>query len=127
VFPRHTSGIARTFTVRGSGVAFNLGALHFIGHAATTTFTFHDAGASTECDSEDHDAMGATCVDDGDNGGGSCESDDGESDDGGESEGSGSGGGSASADDGTDEGDTVAEHNFPADGCADGGDNGGDD
>ena len=122
VFPRSSGTIARTFSIRGAGVPFDLGALHYVGSASTTTFAFHDAGSASTCDSNDHDSTGATCVDDGDTSDGACGSDQ-------EAEGSDSGS-DASADTGApaaDDGDAVAEHNFPADGCADGNDNGGDD
>ena len=132
IFPRHSGSLARTFVVRGGGVAFDLGAVHFVGASSSTTFAFHDASSSSDCDAEDHDTSGSTCVDDGDHGGGSCEAadDSGGSDGSGASDGSdgsdGSGSGEVDIADGPDQGDSVADHNFPADGCADGQDNGGD-
>lgn len=120
VFPRHLGGIHQTFAIRPGGVAFDLGKLFYVGNASATTFVFHDAGTGGSCDGEDHDSSGATCVDDGDQSGGTCGTET-ESD-----SGSGSGDGSDAAE-APDAGDAVAEHNFPADGCADGGDNGGDD
>ena len=119
VFPRH-GGLHQTFAIRPGGVAFDLGKLFFVGNATTTTFVFHDAGSGGSCDAEDHDSSGATCIDDGDQSGGTCGTET-ESD-----SGSGSSDGSDAAE-APDAGDAVAEHNFPADGCADGGDNGGDD
>lgn len=142
VFPRQSGTIAKTFVVRPGGVSFNLGTMYYVG--SSTTFAFHDesgsgsAGSGSTCDpSDDKDASGATCIDDGDASGGTCSAD---GSDGAEMGDSGSGsdssadagsgdGSSEGADpaDGPDEGNAVAEHNFPADGCADGGDNGGDD
>lgn len=142
VFPRQSGTIAKTFAVRPGGVSFNLGTMYFVG--SSTNFAFHDqsgsgsAGSGT-CDaSDDQDASGATCVDDGDTSGGTCSADGsdgaemGDSGSGSDSSadaGSGSDTSSEGADpaDGPDEGNAVAEHNFPADGCADGSDNGGDD
>ncbi|HSN25146.1 MAG TPA: hypothetical protein VLT45_02640 [Kofleriaceae bacterium] len=118
VFPRHASGVQHTFAIRSGGVAFDLGKVFYIGNASTTTFAFHDAGTGGSCDGEDHDSSGATCVDDGDQSGGTCGTESETAD------GSGDGSDAAEA---PDAGDAVAEHNFPADGCADGGDNGGDD
>ena len=86
-----------------------------------TNFAFHDATGGADCQ-DGHDASGATCVDDGDNHGGSCEADDNETEGG-----DGTDARVLAADDGPDDGDAVPEHNFPGDGCADGGDNGGDD
>ena len=120
VFPRHAGGLQQTFAIRPGGVAFDLGKLFYVGNASTTTFAFHDAGTGGSCDGEDHDSTGATCVDDGDHSSGTCGTET-ESDTGG-----GSGDGS-DATEAADAGDAIAEHNFPADGCADGSDNGGDD
>ena len=113
VFPRQLGSIERTFAIRGTGVEFDLGQVRFVGGSTTTTFVFDQAGT---CDDDGHDANGATCIDDADYTHGSC--DDGDHQDG-EHDGT--------AGVGADQGDAVAEHNFPADGCADGGDNGGDD
>ena len=122
VFPRHSGAIGSTFAIRGAGVPFDLGTLHYIGSASTTTFAFHDSGTGGTCDANDQDSTGATCVDDGDASDGACGS---------EQEGDGSDSGSAAGSDAgapaADDGDAVADHNFPADGCADGNDNGGDD
>src|SRR5690242_5531067 len=41
VMPRKTGAIASAFTVRAGGQPFNLGAIHYVGTAATTTFSFH--------------------------------------------------------------------------------------
>lgn len=117
VFPRHLGGIHQTFAIRQGGVPFDLGKLFYVGNATTTSFVFHDAGTGGSCDAEDHDSTGATCVDDGDQSGGTCDAE--------QETGDGSGDGSDAAE-APDAGDAVAEHNFPADGCADGGDNGGD-
>jgi hypothetical protein len=122
VFPRHTGGVHQTFAIRPGGVAFDLGSVFYVGNASSTTFAFHDAGTGGSCDSEDHDSTGATCVDDGDQSGGTCGAESETAD----SSGDGSADGSGAAD-APDAGDAVAEHNFPADGCADGNDNGGDD
>lgn len=121
VFPRHAGTIAKTFSVRSGGIAFDLGGLFYVGSSSSTSFVFHDSGTGGSCDAEDHDSTGATCVDDGDAGGGTCDGADTA-----EQDGTGSGDGSDAAE-APDAGDAVAEHNFPADGCADGNDNGGDD
>lgn len=121
VFPRHSGSINTTFAIRPGGVSFDLGGLHYLG-TSTTTFAFHDGAASGTCNAEDHDSTGATCIDDGDTSGGTCEAGDGGSE-GSDGADSGSDAGAEPAD----LGDAVADHNFPADGCADGGDNGGDD
>ena len=128
VLPRKAGTIQRTFAIRGGGVAFNLGAIRFVGSSGTTGFAYHTSG-DPACDDAGHDAMGATCVDDDtDTEDSTCET---EADAG---EGSGSGSGSSSTAfapsdgaDGPDQGDAVPEHDFPENGCADGHDNGGDD
>ena len=127
VFPRQGGSIDRTFAIRSAGVGFDLGLIRYVGAASSTAFAFNQVGT---CDGDGHDANGATCVDDGDNNAGSCNEQEGDNQGGadettdGADDGSGAGG-AGSADE-TDQGDAVAEHNFPADGCADGNDNGGD-
>jgi len=141
-FPRKTGAIQRTFSIREGGEPFDLGAIHFVGNASTTTFVF-DHG-DDGCDDNDQDTDGATCVDD--DGGG----DDGVCTGSGSGSGSGSGIGSGSGSgivigvvapkdgsddgsddndsaggDGSDTGDAVCEHDFPEDGCAGGDDGGG--
>ena len=75
---------------------------------------------------EEHDVNGATCIDDGDHQDSQCgDTQDGATEDG-SNDGSGADAETKTAD-APDAGDAVAEHNFPADGCADGSDNGGDD
>ncbi|MDB4957632.1 MAG: hypothetical protein JWO36_5201 [Myxococcales bacterium] len=132
VFPRTSGTIQSSFAIRGGGVPFDLGQLHFVGSSTATTFAFHTGGGSGSagtCDDNGHDANGATCVDDGDQQGGTCDAEsesDSETTDGADS-GSDAGSDATDTTDGPDQGDAVADHNFPADGCADGGDNGGDD
>jgi hypothetical protein len=111
VFPRQTGGIATSFGVRAGGSDFDLGAVRFIGAAGSTPFSFHDGTSETECH-DGLDATGATCVDDEDNTAhDTCEGGD-----------DTTVAGSDDVDDGlTDDGDAVADHNFPADGCADDG------
>lgn len=121
VFPRHTGTIDASFAIRPNGVAFDLGAIRYVGAAGTTSFAFNMT--TTQCDGEGHDPNGATCVDDGDQNSGTCD------DGGGNNEQDGENGSNETSGDqteGPDMGEAVAEHNFPADGCADGNDNGGD-
>jgi len=132
VFPRIGGSIDRSFDVRGSGVPFDLGTLHYINAASTTAFVFKTAAEQAmTCDGEGEDAGGAQCVDDGDNQAGACDEEDGDNNQEGENEtedGETEDNGAANEDqNGPDEGDSVADHNFPEDGCADGNDNGGDD
>lgn len=123
VFPRSAGTIDATFHIRGVGVPFDLGRVNFVGPASSTPFVFKTAAEQEAgCDDDNHDANGATCVDDEDNEAGTCEDDDDDEADDAESDVAG-----AMDDEGEDVGDAVAEHNFPADGCADGDDNGGDD
>ena len=134
VFPRATGTVDTTFAVRGSGVKFDLGMVHFLGASLPSTFSFHTGGGTQtgECDAEEHDASGATCADDGDHQGGSCdgEQQDGKHQDGdqqdGQQDGETNDDGANDTADAPDQGEAVADHNFPADGCADGNDNGGD-
>lgn len=134
VFPRQAGTIDSSFAIRGTGADFDLGMIHYVGSAATTTFVFKQApggtGGEMECE-DDHDANGAMCVDDDDDNHNTCgqnddEGDDGEENDDGEGEhGDNDGdhhnddGDHADSDDGPEMGDAVAEHNFPADGCSD--------
>ncbi len=112
VFPRHVGGNQTLFAVRGGGTTFDLGTIHFVGDVTTTTIVFHDGTISTDCE-DGHDASGAVCADDQDSSGGSCDAEG----DNTEQEGMGS----DDVNDGlADDGDAVPEHNFPADGCADG-------
>jgi hypothetical protein len=117
VFPRTAGTIDRTFVVHAAGPAFDVGTLHFVGNTSTTTFAFKTAATEAECE-DGHDSTGATCVDDEDNSHGMCASDDGnETQD-----------ANGSDDNVADDGDSVADHNFPADGCTeDGSDDGGSD
>jgi hypothetical protein len=114
VFPRSTGTIDRTFAVHAAGPAWDLGTVRFIGNSTTTSFSFKATPNSTDCH-DGKDATGATCVDDEDDSHGTCESDD----DGTETE-------ASDANDGMqDDGDAVADHNFPADGCTETGDGSG--
>jgi hypothetical protein len=114
VFPRHGGDIATTFGVLAGGSAFDFGTVRFVGAAGSATFSFHDDDSATACH-DGHDATGATCVDDDDNDTGTCETE--------EHHGGDDAAGSDDVDDGLDhDGDAVADHNFPADGCADDGD-----
>ncbi len=141
VFPRVAGGtIERSFEVRGSGVPFDLGTLHFV-NLTTKPFVFKTADEqATTCDDDGEDAEGAQCVDDGDNQDGQCgeQDEDEDEDEEGEDEGEDEGehededdddddGAANEGQNGPDQGDAVADHNFPDDGCADGDDNGGDD
>jgi hypothetical protein len=121
VFPRQgpTTQIRTTFAVRSGGVAFDLGAIHYVGlSAASVPLAFHNGPASTDCE-DGHDAGGNTCVDDGDSNTQTCGADE-ENDTGpGESADDSNDSIDDVNDDLADEGDAVAEHNFPADGCAD--------
>jgi hypothetical protein len=116
VFPRQAGGVKTTFSARTGGVPFDLGTIRFVANAQTTTFSFHNGPAeATDCH-DGKDANGATCVDDDDNDHGTCEQEDESADD----KADGSGGADDDVNDGaTDEGDAVADHNFPADGCSD--------
>ena len=111
VFPRQGATIRTTFSVRAGGVPFDLGTVRYVQNASTMNFAFHN-GTSSATDCEDgKDSSGATCVDDGDDDTGTCDSETETDDD-------------AQADDDVDddlkdEGDAVADHNFPKDGCAD--------
>ena len=131
VFPRGSGSVDATFAIKGAGVAFNLGDVRYVGAAATTTFSFHSGGGGTECDGEDHDLSGATCIDDGDHQDNQCDDQqDGEHQDGADGSDVADGSDAEAASepaDAPDAGEAIAEHNFPADGCADGNDNGGDD
>jgi len=109
VFPRSTGTIDRAFAIHAAGPAFDLGTVRFVGNSASTSFSFKTSPTSADCE-DGKDASGATCVDDEDDSHGTCESDDG----GTEVEGNDTSG----SDDGlADDGDAVADHNFPADGC----------
>ncbi|CAN5696158.1 hypothetical protein BH11MYX1_BH11MYX1_39470 [soil metagenome] len=126
VFPRGSGSVDSTFAIKAAGVAFDLGNVRYVGAASTTSFSFHDGGSAAECDAEEHDGNGATCIDDGDHQDNQC----GDGQDGATQDGAGDGSGAdaeSETADAPDAGDAVAEHNFPADGCADGSDNGGDD
>lgn len=128
VFPRSAGSVDATFAIKGTGVAFDLGTVRYVGAASTTTFSFHDGGGAAACDGEDHDASGATCIDDGDNQDHQCgDQQDGEQEVADGAEGSDGSDGANEIADAPDAGDAIAEHNFPADGCAGGNDNGGDD
>ena len=114
VFPRQTGAIDRRFAVRGNGVAFDLGAVRYVGSASSTTYAFQSSDGS--CTGSD-----AMCVDDRDTNQDTCGQNDGQEQTGDNQDGNQDG---ETADDGagqdtTDMGDAVAEHNFPADGCAD--------
>jgi hypothetical protein len=109
-----------TFSARAGGAPFDLGQIHYVGSASSTTIVFHNGPSSqTECE-DGHDANGATCIDDDDDDDdGTCEADDDDDgeddDDAGTTPPPGTGTGPVL----TYEGDAVAEHNFPADGCHD--------
>lgn len=141
MFPRRTGVIDHTFTAR-SGAELALGAVHFVGNASTTTFTFDHGSSASGCDEDDHDQNGAICVDDGeDDDGGTCT---GSGSGSGTGSGSGSGSGTTvglvvpddgggsgsgmSSDDGMDDGDAVCDHDVPeACGSDDGSDDDGSD
>jgi hypothetical protein len=72
VMPRKSGGMQQIFMLAAGGDVA-LGNIHFIGSASTTRFSFHTDPA-TECDDDDHDMTGATCVDDED-GGDQCDGD----------------------------------------------------
>ncbi|HWU89960.1 MAG TPA: hypothetical protein VN253_22010, partial [Kofleriaceae bacterium] len=132
VFPRQ-SGTAvamhTTFSVRKGSAPFNLGQVRYVGNLSSTPIAFHNGpAAGTDC-AEGKDADGKCCIDDDDDqDDGTCEADDGEGDDDGDGQ-TGTpptgtpptgtppttGGGPVLAY----EGDAVAEHNVPADGCHD--------
>jgi hypothetical protein len=123
VFPRQTGGLLTTVSVRPNGTAFDLGTVRFVGEATATTFAFKSGPeAETECE-DGHDSTGNMCVDDDDDDHGTCEAEDDEGDheqehDAGDADDEGEA--SDDVDDGlSDDGDAVAEHNFPADGCSD--------
>jgi hypothetical protein len=121
VFPRQgpTTQIRTTFAVRSGGVAFDLGAIHYVGlSAASVPLAFHNGPAATDCE-DGHDAGGNTCVDDGDSDAQTCGADEEDDTESGESADDSNDGTDDVDDDLADEGDAVAEHNFPADGCAD--------
>jgi hypothetical protein len=114
VFPRSSGTIDRTFVVHAAGPSFDLGAIHFVGTASTTHFAFKTNATESECD-DGKDSTGATCVDDEDDSHGTCPDDDANE----------SGDSSKTDDDGlANDGDATADHNFPADGCTETGDDG---
>lgn len=120
VFPRQAGtavALHTTFSARAGGAPFDLGQIRYVGSASSTTIVFHNGPSSqTECE-DGHDANGATCIDDDDDeDDGTCEAedDDGESDDDSATPPAPSSDPALSY-----EGDAVAEHNFPADGCHD--------
>ena len=138
VFPRQAGTIETSFAIRGQGADFDLGAITYVGDAATTPVVFKQVpggtGGEMECDDDGHDPNGAMCVDDNDDNHNTCgqneeedddEGDDNEGDDNEGEDGDNDGehenddGDHEDNDDGPDMGDALAEHNFPADGCSD--------
>jgi hypothetical protein len=129
VFPRAAGTIQRSFAIRANGVDFDMGMVRYVGDASTTPFVFKMTGNETECE-DGHDANGAMCVDDEDADTNTCDEGDHEDgdDDGEHEDGDDDGDEDGEHDDGDDTedpadgpgmGDAIAEHNFPADGCAD--------
>jgi hypothetical protein len=119
VFPRVSGSVDQALLVRGGGSAFSLGQIHFVGTPGTTTFSFHNGPTAAGDCTDGEDAAGDTCIDDDDTAHGTCDGDSGGDSSGNDAE------GSDDVSDGLpDDGDAVAEHNFPSDGCGDDGDGG---
>lgn len=137
VFPRNGGGVDRSFAIRESGAAFDLGMIRYVGTSSTTPFIFSMIGGTTgetEC-KDGHDQNGNMCVDDDDHHEHKCghkkkhDHEDGNHEDGDHGDGDHEDGDHEHGhhedgqhedddDDGGGMGDAVAEHNFPAGGCS---------
>lgn len=78
VFPRSVGTIDVSFAVRGGGAPFDLGMVRYVGDPTGHTYVYNAApadGDDIECEDGIDPNTGAVCVDDDDEGAGSCEGD----------------------------------------------------